>query len=115
MDNMVPGDTTAGENTPEGIRRKRYSEVVIEGVRKFVLESIVGKADRPINKVDDRSLNKVDDRPLNKVDDSPLNKVDDVVVCFPVAKLEAITEGSGQGRITEGSGQGRIYFSTRRN
>ena len=98
MDNMVPGDTTAGENTPEGVRRKRYSEVVIEGMRMFVLESIVRKADRPINKVDDR--------PLNKVDDRPLNKVDDVVVCFPVAKIEAITEGSGQGR---------IYFSTRRN
>ena len=27
MDNMMPGDTTVGQNTTEGIRRKSYSEV----------------------------------------------------------------------------------------
>ena len=30
---MLPSDTTAGQNATEGIRRKSYSEVVIEGVR----------------------------------------------------------------------------------
>ena len=66
MDNMLPGDTTAGRNAAEGIRRKSYSEVVIEGVRRrarvFVGDSIVRKTDRA------------------------LNKGDDVVVCFPGAK-----------------------------
>ena len=56
----------------EGIQRKSYSEVVIEGVRRrarvFVGDSIVRKTDRA------------------------LNKVDDVVLCFPGAKIEAITE-----------------------
>ena len=28
MDNLLPGDTTAGRNTMEGIRRKNYSEVI---------------------------------------------------------------------------------------
>ena len=31
MDNMLPGDTTAGQNATEEIRRKIYSEVVIHG------------------------------------------------------------------------------------
>ena len=34
VDNMLPGDATAGQNATEGIRRKSYSEVVIEGVRR---------------------------------------------------------------------------------
>ena len=67
----------------EGIQWKRYSEAVIEGVRKrvrvFVGDSIVRKTDRV------------------------LNKGDDVVVCLPEAKIDAITEkvenimGSGKG------------------
>ena len=56
----------------EGIHRKIYSEAVIEWVRKrarvFVGDSIVRKTD------------------------IVLNKGDDVVVCFPEAKIEAITE-----------------------
>ena len=63
---------TAGQNATEGIRRKSYSEVVVEGVRRrervFVGDSIVKKTDRA------------------------LSKLDDVVVCFPRAKIEAITE-----------------------
>ena len=31
MDNLLPGETTAGQNATEGIRRMSYSEVVIEG------------------------------------------------------------------------------------
>ena len=66
MDNMLPGDTTAGQNVTEGIRRKSYSEVVIEGVRRkakvFVGDSIVGKTNRA------------------------LKKGDNVVVCFPGEK-----------------------------
>ena len=50
MDNMVPGGTTAGLNATEGIRRKNYFEVVIEGVRRrarvFVGDSTVRKTDR---------------------------------------------------------------------
>ena len=67
----------------EGIHRKSYSEVVIDGMRKrarvFVGDSIVTKTDRV------------------------LNEGDDVVVCLPGAKIEAITEtvenivGSGKG------------------
>ena len=67
----------------EGIHRKSYSEAVIDCVRKrvrvFVGYSIVRKTDRV------------------------LNKGDDVVVCFPGAKIEAITDrvenivGSGKG------------------
>ena len=34
MDNMPPGDTTAGLHATEGIRRKSYSEVVIDGMRR---------------------------------------------------------------------------------
>ena len=67
MDNMLPGDTTAGQNVTEGIRCKSYSEVVIEVVRRrsrvFVGDSIVRKTDRA------------------------LNNWDDVVVCFPGAKI----------------------------
>ena len=33
MDNMLPGDMSAGQNVKEGIRCKSYSEVVTEGVR----------------------------------------------------------------------------------
>ena len=72
MDNTLPGDTTAGQNAAEGIRRKSYSEVVIEGVRRrarvFVGDSKVRKTDRA------------------------QSKVDDVVVCFPGAKIEVITD-----------------------
>ena len=31
MDNMLPSDTTTGQNVTEGNRRKRYSGVVIKG------------------------------------------------------------------------------------
>ena len=34
MDNMLQGDTTAGFNATEGIKRKSYSDVVIEWVRR---------------------------------------------------------------------------------
>ena len=34
MDNMLPGDTTAGQDVTEGIRRKNCSDVVIEGVTR---------------------------------------------------------------------------------
>ena len=54
MDNMLRGDTTAGQNATEGIRRKCYSKVVIEGTRRrarlFVGDSLVRKTDREINK-----------------------------------------------------------------
>ena len=54
MDNILPGDTTAGHNATKIIRCKSYSEVVIEGVRRsarvFVGDSIVGKTDRALNK-----------------------------------------------------------------
>ena len=47
MDNMLPGDTTSGQNATEGIRRNSYFEVVIEWVmrreRMFVADSIVRK------------------------------------------------------------------------
>ena len=53
MDNMLPGDTTAGQNATEGIRRKSYSDVVIEGARRrtrmFIRDSIVMKTDRSLN------------------------------------------------------------------
>ena len=72
MDNKLPGDTAAGQNATEGIRRKSYFEVVIEGVRRrvrvFVGDLIVRKTDRA------------------------LNKGDDVVVSFQETKIEAITE-----------------------
>ena len=72
MDNMLPGDPTAGQIAREGIRRKSYSEVVIQGVmrrvRVCVGDSIVRKTD------------------------TALNKGYDVVVCFSGAKIEAITE-----------------------
>ena len=44
--------------------------------------------------------------------DRALSKGDDVVVCFPGAKIEAITE-----RVEKNLGfwQGRIYFSTRKD
>ena len=80
---LPPSDKTAGQNMMEGIHRKSYSEVVVEGMRKrarvFVGDSIVRKTNRV------------------------LNKGDDVVVCLPGAKIEAITErvdnvvGSGKG------------------
>ena len=80
---LPPSDKPAGQNVTEGIHRKSYSGVVIEGVRKrarvFVGDTIVRKTDRV------------------------LNKGDDVVVCLPGAKIEAITKrvenivGSGKG------------------
>ena len=66
------GGKGSGQNVMEEIERKSYSAAVIEGVRKrarvFVVDSIVRKTDRV------------------------LNKGDDVVVCLPGAKIEAITE-----------------------
>ena len=54
IDNSLPGDKAAGQNVTEGIQRERYSEAVIEGVRKrarvFVGNSIVRKTDRVLNK-----------------------------------------------------------------
>ena len=91
MDNMLPGDTTAGQNATEVIRHKSYFEVVIEGVRRkarvFVGFSIIRKTDRA------------------------LNKEDNVVACFSGTKIEAITEGIKNC----GSGPVRFYFSTRRD
>ena len=76
MDNMLPGDTTAGQNATEGIQRKSYSEVVIEGVKRrvrvFVGDLIVRKTNRA------------------------LSKLDDVVVCLLGTKIEAITERVGK-------------------
>ena len=76
MDNTLPGDTTAGQNATEEIHPKSHSEVVIEGMRRramvFVGDSIVGKTDRALSKGDDK------------------------VVCFPGAKIEAITERVGK-------------------
>ena len=74
MDNILPGDTTAGQNATEEIRRKRYTEVAIERVRSrawvFWGDSIVKEKDRA------------------------LGKGDDVVVCFPLAnKLGYKREG----------------------
>ena len=57
LDNcMPPSDKAAGQNVMEGIHRKRYSEAVIELVRKrarlFVGNSIVRKTDIVLNKGD---------------------------------------------------------------
>ena len=45
IDNSLPGDKAAGQNVMEGIKRKSYAEVVIEGVRRrarvFVGDSIL--------------------------------------------------------------------------
>ena len=72
MDNMLPSDTTAGQNVTQGIRHKSYTEVVIEGVKRrarvFVGYSIVRKTDRA------------------------LNKGDYMVDCFPGTKIEATIE-----------------------
>ena len=83
IDNSLPGDKDAGQNVTEGIQRKSYCEVVTEGLRRrarvFAGDSIVRKNDRV------------------------LYKGDDMVVCFPGAKIETITErvenvvGSGKG------------------
>ena len=63
---LPPSDKAAGQNMMEGIHPKRYSEAVIEGVRKrarvFMGDSIIGKTDRVVK------------------------KGDDVVVCLPGAK-----------------------------
>ena len=57
MDNMVPSDTTVGQDMTEGNRRKSYSEVVIEGMKRkarvFVGDSIIKKNVRALNKGDD--------------------------------------------------------------
>ena len=51
---LPPSDKAAGQNVIERIHRKRYSEAVIEGVRKranvFVGDSIVRKTDIVLNK-----------------------------------------------------------------
>ena len=53
MDKMLPVDTTARQNATEGIRRKSYSEIVIEGVRSrarvFVGDSKVRKTDSSLS------------------------------------------------------------------
>ena len=72
MDNLLPGDTNAGQNTTEGIRRKSYSEVATEVVRRRA-RVIMGAS-------------------IIRKTDTALNKVDDLVVCFPGATIEAITE-----------------------
>ena len=93
MDNLLPGDTNAGQDTTEGIRRKSYSEVATEVVRRrakvFVGKSIVRKTD------------------------TALNKVDDLVVCFPGATIEAITERVEQilGHGKEGSNNAEGRYS----
>ena len=58
MDNVLPGDMTAGQHATGGIRCKSNSEIVIDGVRSRA-RVFVG---------------------------------DDEVVCFPLAKIEAIKE-----------------------
>lgn len=54
---MLARDTTARQNMMDGNRRKGYSEVVIEGVRRkvreFIGESIVRETDRVLRKRDD--------------------------------------------------------------
>ena len=37
----LPGDTTAGQKATGGIRRKSYSEVMIEGVRRRTREDSI--------------------------------------------------------------------------
>ena len=50
MDNMLPGDMTAGQNITKGIRCKSHSEVVMRRkARVFVGDSIVRKTDRVLN------------------------------------------------------------------
>ena len=72
MENMPTSGMTAGQNKTEGNRCKSYSEVVTEGVTRkssmFVGNSMIRKPDKA------------------------LNIGDDVVVCFPGAKIENITE-----------------------
>ena len=72
VDNMLPNDATAIQNMTEEDRRKSYSEVVEEGVRRkarvFVGESIVRKPDKA------------------------QNKGDNVIICFSGTKIEAIKE-----------------------
>ncbi|KAI0238695.1 hypothetical protein LSAT2_010579 [Lamellibrachia satsuma] len=57
MDNILPGDATAGQNATDGIRRNSYSDVAIDGVRRramvFVEDSTVRKTGRALNKGDD--------------------------------------------------------------
>ena len=59
-DNSLWSDKAEGQNVMEGIHRKSYSEVAIEGVRKkamvFVGDSIVRKADRVLNKGDEMEV-----------------------------------------------------------
>ena len=43
---MLPGDTNAGQNAMEGVRRKNYSEVVIEGARKRARVVVGGSVGR---------------------------------------------------------------------
>ena len=45
MDKRLPGDTTSVQNGTEGIHRKSYSEVVIEGVRRRVRVFVCGELD----------------------------------------------------------------------
>ena len=69
---MLPRDIAAGQNATEGIRCKSYSEVVIEAVRRRA-RTLVGAS-------------------IARKTDRVLNKGDDMVVCFPGAKTDAITE-----------------------
>ena len=54
IDNRLPGDMTAGQNSMDGIRLKSYTEAVIEGVRRrarvYVGDLIVRKTDSVLNK-----------------------------------------------------------------
>ena len=88
MDNMLPGDTTAGQNATEGIRRKSCSKGVIEGVRSrarvFVENLIVRMTDRM--KRHGGLLSRDKNRGCHR-----------------------------EGGTNHGSGQGRIYFSTPRH
>ena len=70
----------------EGIRRKSYSVIVIEEV---VIERVVKE------EVWRRARMLVEDSIVRKTDRA-LSKGEDAVVCFPWAKIEAITDSVEQ-------------------
>lgn len=69
MDNVLPSGTTTLHNMTEGNRRKSYSEVVAEEVKRKARVSVG-----------------------DSTTDKALNKRDDVVVSFPGATIEEIAE-----------------------